>query len=142
MVSEHVAKLCQAAETVSSVLAKDPRRRLGCHKKLYGHHKKDLHYDPEKHRSVPSADDLATALKSIAGQRNQPSLSTSVCRCAQLLDADPCWIGLSSFNGFAWNSTLLLFTLADIVRHCSNLIVRAEKKSSSSRALVAFRAQS
>jgi len=133
MVSEHVAKLCQAAETVSSVLAKDPTASPGdVIKKLYGHHKKDLHYDPEKHRSVPSADDLATALKCGRWGPTQPSplFLRAFADALNCLDADP-MSGLVSPPLMGSHGTVpltVIAPLADIVRHCSNLIVRAERE--------------
>ncbi|KAL4723485.1 hypothetical protein ACLX1H_009120 [Fusarium chlamydosporum] len=46
MVSQHVYDLCQATETVSSALAKDPSQSPGdIIKKLYGHHEHGLHHN-------------------------------------------------------------------------------------------------
>jgi phosphatidylserine/phosphatidylglycerophosphate/cardiolipin synthase-like enzyme len=133
MVSENVVKLCQATETVSSVLAKSPTEAPGdVVKRLYGHHKKDLSYDPEKNRPAPSAHELEIALKCGRWGPSQPSplFLQAYADALNCLDADP-MSGMVSPPLMGSHGTVplsVIAPLADIIRHCSNLIVRAERE--------------
>jgi hypothetical protein len=72
--SENVLQLCQATETASSVLAKDPTAAPGdVVKKLYGHHKKIFNREPEKDRGTTSAQLQEQALKCGRWGPTQPS---------------------------------------------------------------------
>lgn len=133
MVSQHVLALCQASETVSSVLAKTPTEAPGdIVKKLYGHHKKDLHHDPEKYRTAITAQGLEDAMKCGHWGPTQPSplflqAYADVLNC---LDVDPV-SGVVSPPLMGSHGTVpltIIAPLADIIRHVSNLIVRAEKE--------------
>jgi phosphatidylserine/phosphatidylglycerophosphate/cardiolipin synthase-like enzyme len=143
MVSEHVLELCQATETVSSTLAKNPIESPGdVVKRLYGHHKKDLNYGYdlkkdseygyEQHPPVPSPESLELARKCGRWGPTQPSVLflqafADVLHC---LDADP-MSGVVSPPLMGSHGTVpltVISPLADIIRHCSNLIVRAERE--------------
>ncbi|CAM6116069.1 unnamed protein product [Calypogeia fissa] len=132
MVSEHVLKLCQATETVSSVLAKNPTEAPGdVVKRLYGHLKKDLYYNPDEHRVAPSDQELETALKCGRWGASQPSplFLQAFADSLNCLDADP-MSGVVSPPLMGSHGTVPLTVIAplvDIIRHCSNLIVRAER---------------
>lgn len=133
MVSAHVYELCQATETVSSVLAKNPTEAPGdVVERLYGHHKKDLKYDPEKHRRATSQDDIEMAAKCGRWGPTAPSLLflQAFADALKCLDADP-MAGVVSPPLMGSHGTVpltVIAPLADIIRHCSNLIVRAERE--------------
>jgi phosphatidylserine/phosphatidylglycerophosphate/cardiolipin synthase-like enzyme len=133
MVSEHIFKLCQATETVSSVLAKNPTEAPGdVVKRLYGHHKKDLHYNPDEHRPAPSPHELEMALKCGRWGTSQPSplFLRAYADALNCLGADP-MSGMVSPPLMGSHGTVpltVIAPLADIIRHCSNLIVRAERE--------------
>ena len=133
MVSEHVIQLCQATETVSSVLAKDPTLAPGdVVKKLYGHHKKVLDHDPEKNRQAASAEAQEQAFKcgNWGPTRPSPLFLQAYADALGCLDADP-MSGLVSPPLMGSHGTVPLSVvapLADIIRHCSNMIVRAERE--------------
>jgi phosphatidylserine/phosphatidylglycerophosphate/cardiolipin synthase-like enzyme len=131
MVSENVLQLCQATETISSVLAKDPTAAPGdVVKKLYGHHKKIFNREPEKDRGTTSAQLQEQALKCGHWGPTQPSplFLQAYADALICLDADP-MAGVVSPPLMGSHGTVPLTVigpLADIIRHCSNMIVRAE----------------
>ncbi|CAM6118643.1 unnamed protein product [Calypogeia fissa] len=133
MVSEHVLKLCRATETVSSVLAKNPTEAPGdVVKRLYGHLKKDLHYNPDEHRPAPSDQELEMALKCGRWGASQPSplFLQAFADSLNCLDADP-MSGVVSPPLMGSHGTVpltVIAPLADIIRRCSNMIVRAERE--------------
>jgi len=133
MVSEHVLELCQATETVSSVLAQNPAEAPGdIVKKLYGRHNQDLHHDPERHRPVPSPQSLEMALKCGQWGPSQPSplFLQAFGDALNCLDTDP-MSGVVSPPLMGSHGTVpltVIAPLADIIRHCSNMIVRAERE--------------
>jgi phosphatidylserine/phosphatidylglycerophosphate/cardiolipin synthase-like enzyme len=133
MVSENVLQLCQATETVSSVLAKDPTAAPGdVVKKLYGHHKKVFNHDPEKNRPVASAQVQEQALKCghWGPTRPGPLFLQAFADALNCLDADPL-SGLVSPPLMGSHGTIpltVIAPLADIIRHCANMIVRAERE--------------
>ncbi|KAF4631359.1 hypothetical protein G7Y89_g6776 [Cudoniella acicularis] len=133
MVSEHLFKLCQATETVSSVLAKNPTDSPGdVVKRLYGHHKRDFHYTPEKDRPALSALELEKAFRCGRWGPSQPSplFLQAFADSLNCLDADP-MSGVVSPPLMGSHGTVpltVIAPLADIIRHCSNLIVRAERE--------------
>lgn len=133
MVSEHVRELCQATETVSSILAKDPTTSPeDAIKKLYGHHKRDLNYDPEKRRRAASAQDQEIALKCGRWGPTQPSslFLQAYADALNCLDADPLSSVVSPplMGSHGTVPLTVIAPLADIIRHVSNMIVRAEQE--------------
>ncbi|TAQ84381.1 hypothetical protein B7494_g7295 [Chlorociboria aeruginascens] len=133
MVSQHVFQLCQASETVSSVLAKNPTEAPGdVAKKLYGKYKKNLHHDPEKHRPAPSPQDRDMALKCGRWGPTLPSplFLQAYADALNCLDADP-MSGVVSPPLMGSHGTVpltVISPLSDIIRHCANLIARAERE--------------
>ncbi|KAF8930980.1 hypothetical protein BGZ52_000238, partial [Haplosporangium bisporale] len=133
MVSENVLQLCQATETVSSVLAKDPTAAPGeVVKNLYGHHKKVFNYDPENNRPAASAQAQEQALKCGRWGPTQPSslFLQAYADALSCLEADP-MSGLVSpplMGSHGIVPLTVIAPLADIMRHCSNMIVRAERE--------------
>ena len=133
MVSENAFKLCQSTDTVSSVLAQNPTEAPGdVVKRLYGHHKKDLHYDPERHRAPPSAQAQEAALKCGRWGPSQPTplFLQAYADALNCLDADPVSNVVSPplMGSHGTVPLTVIAPLADIIRHVSNLIVRAERE--------------
>lgn len=133
MVSQHVVKLCQEVETVSSILESNPRERL--HKiveRLFGHHSRDLHADPETYREPPSSETLDAAFKCgrWGGTRPSPLFLQAFADAVNCLGPDAL-SGIVSPPLMGTHGTIPLTVIAplgDVIRHCSNLIVRAEKE--------------
>ena len=132
MVSENVVKLCQAAEVVSSVLGKDPTAAPGdIVKQLYGS-KKDVHSQLDGHPPVLAPEQLEIVRQCGRWGPTQPSpLFLQVFGDAlNCLDADP-MSGVVSPPLMGSHGTMpltVIAPLADIIRHVSNLIVRAERE--------------
>ncbi|TVY42488.1 hypothetical protein LSUB1_G003283, partial [Lachnellula subtilissima] len=138
MVSQHVLDLCQATDSVSSVLARTPTEAPGTIvKQLYGHCKQDLHHEPEGygHRFTPSPlqpMELELAFKCGRWGPSHPSplFLQAFADSLNCLDADP-MSGVVSPPLMASHGTVpltVIAPLADIIRHVSNMIVRAEKE--------------
>ncbi|GJJ73183.1 hypothetical protein EMPS_05541 [Entomortierella parvispora] len=133
MVTKKVYELCHATETVSSVLAKDPTAAPGdVIKKLYGGHKKDLTYDPEKNRRPPSAKEQELAFQCGNWGPTQPSplFLQAYADALSCLEENP-MSGLVSPPLMGTHGTMpltVIAPLADIIRHVSNMIVRAERE--------------
>lgn len=133
MVSQNVYQLCQSAETVSSVLAKNPTDAPGdIAKRLYGHLKRDLHHAPKTPRSTPTPQDVELARQSGRWGPTQPGtlFLQAYADSLNCLDADPL-SGVVSPPLMGSHGTVpltVIAPLADIIRHCSNLIVRAERE--------------
>ncbi|KAK5994201.1 hypothetical protein PT974_07644 [Cladobotryum mycophilum] len=133
MVSQHVVRLCQEAETVSSILANDPTVAPGeAVKRLYGHHKKDVHQIPNRDRPASSSEELESAFKCGRWGPTMPSplFLHAFADSLNCLDADPL-SGVVSPPLMGSHGTIpltIIAPLADIIRHCSNLIVRAERE--------------
>jgi phosphatidylserine/phosphatidylglycerophosphate/cardiolipin synthase-like enzyme len=133
MVSENVFNLCQGTETVSSVLAQNPTESPGdVVKRLYGSHKKDINHNHDKHPPAPTAQGLEMALKCGRWGPTQPSLLflQAYADVLDCLDANP-MSGVVSPPLMGSHGTVPLTAiapLADIIRHCSNMIVRAERE--------------
>ena len=133
MVSEHVVKLCQATETVSSAVGKNPAESPGnIIKQLYGHYKKDLHSHLDEHQPALSPDGLETVRQCGRWGTSQPSplFLQAFGDALNCLDADP-MSGMVSPPLMGSHGTVpltVIAPLADIIRHCSNLIVRAERE--------------
>ncbi|PQE10171.1 IQ calmodulin-binding motif protein [Rutstroemia sp. NJR-2017a WRK4] len=104
MISDKVYKLCKSSETVSSILAKDPSIAPGdAWKQLYGAHaagEKESKATARSHRDTHTPEDLQRALE-----------------CGNWGPTQPSELFLKNFS-----------RVPDIMRHMSNLIVRAEKE--------------
>ena len=133
MVSEHVVKLCQATETVSSVLGKDPAAAPGeIVKKLYGSNKKDVHSHLADHPPALSPEQLEIVRQCGRWGPTHPSplFLQAFGDALNCLDADP-MSGVVSPPLMGSHGTVpltVIAPLADIIRHVSNLIVRAERE--------------
>ncbi|KAF4502620.1 IQ calmodulin-binding motif [Fusarium agapanthi] len=134
MVSQHVYDLCQAKETVSSVLANDPSQTPGnAIKKLYGHHEHALHHKiSAKEDTEKSEDATEAALQCGRWGPTTPSplFLQAFADSLQCLNEDP-MAGVVSPPLMGSHGTMpltVIAPLADVMRHCSNLIVRAEKE--------------
>lgn len=131
MVSENVGRLCQAPDTVSSLLANNPTEAPGKFvEQLYGNLEKDLRRNPDDDRPLPDPATLSAALQ--CGQWGpttpSPLFLQAFADSLRCLDADP----LSSVVSpplMGSHGTVPLTAIAplvDIIRHVSNVIVRAE----------------
>ncbi|RAL61094.1 hypothetical protein DID88_010435 [Monilinia fructigena] len=136
MISDKVYKLCTSKETVSSLLAKDPTIAPGdAWKQLYGGHaagEKESKNEARRHRDTPTPEDLQRALECGNWGSTQPSelflkmyhdalctLDNSVSNCM----VSPPLMGSSGVIPLS-----VISVVPDIMRHMSNLIVRAEKE--------------
>lgn len=139
MVSERTLQLCQE-KSVSEVFAQNPSEApLEIIKRLYGHHKPLLSEEHQKHlhhnaetRPPASASELEQAFKCGRWGPQQPSefflrVFHDVLAC---LDADPMngMVSPSLMGSYGNMPLTVIAPLADIIRHMSNLIVRAEKE--------------
>lgn len=134
MVSDRVFKLCQETSTVSSDFAKNPTEApTEIAKRLYGNTKPATKHDfPGVDRPAAAIADLERALQCGKWGPSQPSefflrvwndvLSS--------LDADVLggMVSPPLMGSYGTMPLTVIAPLADIVRHMSNLIVRAEKE--------------
>ncbi|KAM5349830.1 hypothetical protein ACJ41O_006335 [Fusarium nematophilum] len=134
MVSKHVYDLCQATETVSSVLAEDPTQAPGdIVNRLYGNHGTQPPQDEsDTDITTSSNDSLDTVLQcgSWGPTKPSPLFLQAFSDALKCLDADPT-SGVVSPPLMGSHGTApltVIAPLADVVRHLSNLIVRAEKE--------------
>ncbi|KAG9503495.1 hypothetical protein J7337_006340 [Fusarium musae] len=134
MVSQHVYDLCQVKETVSSVLANDPSQTPGnAIKKLYGHHEHGLHHKISAKEDIEKSEDaIEAALHCGRWGPTTPSplFLQAFADSLQCLNEDP-MAGVVSPPLMGSHGTMpltVIAPLADVMRHCSNLIVRAEKE--------------
>lgn len=134
MVSQHVFDLCQAGDTVSSVLATDPSQPPGdIVKKLYGHHEHGLHHGLTTGEDKNSANDTSeNALQCGRWGPTNPSplFLQAFADSLRCLDKDP-MAGVVSpplMGSYGTIPLTVIAPLADVIRHCSNLIVRAQKE--------------
>ncbi|KAM0438589.1 hypothetical protein ACHAPT_001341 [Fusarium lateritium] len=134
MISKRVLHLCQAHETVSSVLAKDPSQAPGdVIKRLYGQEDARRHADAsDTDDPEASANPLELALKCGRWGPTEPStlFLQAFADALSCLDSDP-MAGVVSPPLMGSHGSVPLTIVAplqDIVRHCSNLIVRAERE--------------
>ena len=134
MVSDHAVKLCQETSTVSSELAKNPSEApIDIIKRLYGHHKPTTSHDASGvDRPVATPVDLERVLQCGKWGPQQPSefFLRIVHDVLHTLDADPIG-GMVSPPLLGSHGSMplsVIAPLADIFRHMSNLIVRAEKE--------------
>lgn len=141
MVSDHAVKLCQETRTVSSEYAKDPSKApTTICEELYGHHKPLITHEEQKKehavsgfdRPPASASELEAARQCGKWGPQQPSefFLQVFHDVLATLDADPLGGMVSPpLMGSYGNIPLsIIAPLADIVRHVSNLIVRAERE--------------
>ncbi|KAF4445491.1 hypothetical protein F53441_10786 [Fusarium austroafricanum] len=137
MVSQHVFDLCQGKETVSSVLAADPSQSPGdIIKKLYGHYEHGLHHRNSMTKESADPDADADAVETALGcgrwgpAKPSPLFLQAFADSLQCLDEDPL-AGVVSPPLMGSHGTMPLTVIApldDVMRHVSNLIVRAEKE--------------
>ncbi|KAI0021633.1 IQ calmodulin-binding motif protein [Xylariomycetidae sp. FL0641] len=133
-INENISKWCYNPDSVSALVAKDPKLAAGeAWKKLFGHHethtKSDIR-DIGKHHMEP--EDLRRAKLCGKWGKQEPSqlflrmYHDALCT----LDKDPC-LGVTSPSLMGSSGVVPLTVLSvipDIARHMSNLIVRAEKE--------------
>ncbi|KAM0264910.1 hypothetical protein ACHAQJ_000426 [Trichoderma viride] len=133
VVSEHVMRLCRTTDTVSSLLAQNPTEAPGnIVQRLYGNLEKDLRRNPDDGREGQHPDTFAFALQCGRWGPTTPSplflqaFSDSL-RC---LDADPLSNVVSPplIGSHGTVPLTVIAPLVDIIRHVSNVIVRAEKE--------------
>lgn len=133
MVSDHVAKLCTDADTVSSVWAKDPAKTPGdIVKQLYGSHNRDRTANASQYRQPASKDAQNAALRCGSWGPTAPSplFLQAFADVLRTLEADP-QSGMVSPPLMGSHGTVpltVIAPLADVIRHCSNLIARAERE--------------
>lgn len=134
MVSDHAVKLCQETPTVSSEFAKNPSEApTEIIKRLYGHHKPTTGHDVSGVGRPPaSVADLERARQCGKWGPKEPSelflrVYHDVLSC---LDTDPMggMVSPPLMGSYGTIPLTIIAPLADIFRHMSNLIVRAEKE--------------
>ena len=134
MVSDRVFKLCQEAPTVSSEFAKKPSEApTEIAKRLYGNTKPASKHDfPGIDRPPASVADLERALQ--CGKWGPSKPSEFFLRVwndvLSSLDADPLggMVSPPLMGSYGTMPLAVIAPLADVVRHMSNLIVRAERE--------------
>ena len=139
MVSDHAIKLCQETRTVSNEIAKDPSKTpLKICEELYGHHKSiATHEEQKSERAVSGVDRPAATAAELENARQcgkwgpqQPSeyFLQVYHDVLATLDADPLggMVSPPLIGSYGTMPLTIIAPLADIVRHMSNLIVRAE----------------
>lgn len=139
MVSDHAIKLCQETRTVSNELAKDPSKTpLKIWEELYGHHKSIVTHEEQKsEHAVSGVDRPAATAAELENARQcgkwgpqQPSeyFLQVYHDVLATLDADPLggMVSPPLIGSYGTMPLTIIAPLADIVRHMSNLIVRAE----------------
>ncbi|KID74212.1 uncharacterized protein G6M90_00g081670 [Metarhizium brunneum] len=133
MVSEHVLKLVGQTDTVTSIWAKDPSRPPSdIIKQLYGHLERDRNCDGSKHRqpASPEAQDAALKCGNWGPTKPSPLFLQAFADALNCLGPDPL-SGVVSPPLMGSHGTVPLTVIApvaDIIRHCSNLIARAERE--------------
>ena len=141
MVSDRALKLCQETQTVSNELAKDPSKApTKICEELYGHHKPIITHEEQKREHAVSGVDRPPATETELentrqcgkwGPQEPSEFFLQVYHdVLATLDADPLG-GMISPPLMGSHGTMplsIIAPLADIVRHMSNLIVRAERE--------------
>lgn len=134
MVSDHAFKLCQEISTISSESAKNPSEApIDIIKRLYGHHKPNTSHEASRvDRPIASVTDLERALQCGRWGPQQPSefFLRVYHDVLDTLDADPLggMVSPPLMGSYGSMPLTVIAPLADIFRHMSNLIVRAEKE--------------
>lgn len=134
MVSDNVLNLCRTTPSVSSQLAGNPTESPGdvVHR-LFGYSKQsDSNRSIDHPRNATSAEDLERAFQCGHWGPTRPStlFLQAYADALNCLDADPV-SGMVSPCLMGSHGTMpltIIAPLADIIRHVSNLIVRAEKE--------------
>lgn len=131
--SQNVFELCQGPETISSELAKDPT--LAPHavsKRLYGHRKTTGKPPHDAQIEPASTEELQQAWKCGRWGPTQPGelflrAYHDVLTC---LDADPLggMVSPPLMGSYGTIPLTVISPLSDIIRHMSNVIVRARKE--------------
>ncbi|QPC78071.1 hypothetical protein HYE68_008823 [Fusarium pseudograminearum] len=140
MVSPYVYDLCQATETVTSELAKDPSQSPGdIVKKLYGHHEHALHHNASTQKTTPPPSPPNEAIETIQKVLHCGHWGSAIpsqlflqafADALQCLDEDPI-AGVVSPPLMGSHGTMpltVIAPLADVMRHTANLIARAQKE--------------
>ncbi|KAF7359290.1 hypothetical protein MSAN_01271400 [Mycena sanguinolenta] len=135
MITPQVHKLCTGTETVSSLIAKDPELAPGdAFKKLYGGHtpSKESIAKAREHRDAHTAEDLKRARECGKWGPTEPSelflklyhdaLCTLDHSVASAMVSPPL------MGSFGTIPLTIISVVPDIMRHMSNLIVRADKE--------------
>ncbi|KAL6865660.1 hypothetical protein ACO1O0_001755 [Amphichorda felina] len=131
MIPPHILQLCQAQETVTSVLEKDPTEPAGrIFHRLYGHPPR--HHAPS---SSSSSSSLPTSTQAQALECGRwgptvpsPLFLDAFADALSCLAPDPT-LGMVSPPLMGSHGTVPLAVVApllDVARHCSNLLVRAQ----------------
>lgn len=133
MVSGQVVNLCNGNTTVSSIWAADDSKSPGdIFQQLQKDHKRDRTCNATKYRQPASQDAQEAARKCGNWGPTSPSalFLQAFADSLNCLEADPS-AGVVSPPLMGSHGTMpltVIAPLADIVRHCSNLIARAEKE--------------
>ena len=141
MVSDHAIKLCQETRTVSEEHAKDPSKApTKICQDLYGHFKPIItHKEQKREQAVSGVDRPAATSVELEQARQcgkwgpqQPSdyFLQVYHDVLATLDADPLggMVSPPLMGSYGTMPLSIIAPLADIVRHMSNLIVRAERE--------------
>ncbi|PQE03711.1 iq calmodulin-binding motif protein [Rutstroemia sp. NJR-2017a BBW] len=136
MISDKVYKLCKSNETVSSILAKDPTIAPGdAWKQLYGAHaagEKESKATARSHRDTHTPEDLQRALECGNWGPTQPSelflkmYHDALCTLDNSVSG--CMVSPPLMGSCGVIPLTVISVVPDIMRHMSNLIVRAEKE--------------
>ncbi|TWU70905.1 hypothetical protein ED733_002223 [Metarhizium rileyi] len=133
MVTEQVVKLVHETNTVSSVWANDPGRPPSdIIKQLYGGYARDRKCDGSKHRqpASPAAQEAARKCGNWGPTKPSPLFLQAFADALNCLGPDPL-SGVVSPPLMGSHGTMPLTVIApvaDVIRHCSNLIARAERE--------------
>ncbi|EGX97022.1 IQ calmodulin-binding protein [Cordyceps militaris CM01] len=133
MVSDRVVKLCSESATVSSVWAENPTVAPSIIiDRLYGHYPRDRTCEPQARRQAASPKEQTDAAKCGKWGPTAPSplFLQAFANALNCLDADPQSAVVSPpLMGSHGTMPLTVITpLADVIRHCANLIASAEKE--------------
>ncbi|KAK2590131.1 hypothetical protein QQS21_012184 [Conoideocrella luteorostrata] len=133
MVSDHLVRLCTETDTVSSVWARDSSKSPGdIVKQLYGGRKRDRSAAAKQHRQPASrnAQDAALRCGNWGPTTPSPLFLQAFADAVNTLEADP-QSGVVSPPLMGSHGTMpltVIAPLADVIRHCSNMIARAERE--------------
>ncbi|KAF4993988.1 hypothetical protein FGRMN_6119 [Fusarium graminum] len=129
-----LAQGSKTKDTVSSVLATNPDLPPGeIVKRLYGHHEHGFKHDHgERQEAISNNDVLQTALQCGRWGPTTPSplFLQAFADSLHCLDDNP-MVGVVSpplMGSYGTMPLTVIAPLADVMRHCSNLIARAEKE--------------